>query len=111
MSFLAAEKKDHLARLGEGGGGELNGQCPFKIIFLVMDVVPMRPVFWPKALHHTRRHVSWGQRPRRHPITQKALRNQLPLKGNNILKIELLEPLGVSGDVHLVFGRQACFNS
>ena len=34
MSFLAAGKKDHLARLGEGGGGsELNGQCPFEMKF------------------------------------------------------------------------------
>ena len=40
MPFLAAGKRDHLARLGEGGGSELNGQCPFKRIYFFMDVVP-----------------------------------------------------------------------
>ena len=32
MSFFGGQKKDHLAPLGEGGS-QLNGQCPFKIIF------------------------------------------------------------------------------
>ena len=41
MSFLAAGKKDHLARLGKGGGSELNGQCPFKIIFLSFGFRPL----------------------------------------------------------------------
>ena len=37
--FLTSKKTDHLAHLGEGGGSELNGQCPFKTIFF-LDVVP-----------------------------------------------------------------------
>ena len=47
MSFLAAEKKDHLARLGEGGGSELNGQCPFKIISFFVDVIPYINILLP----------------------------------------------------------------
>ena len=43
MSFFDGRKKDHLARLGEGGGSELNGKCPFKIIFFLLDVVPYLP--------------------------------------------------------------------
>ena len=31
MLFFGGRKKDHLTRLGEGGGSELNGQCLFKI--------------------------------------------------------------------------------
>ena len=41
--FLTSKKTDHLARLGEGGGGPgLNGQCPFKRIFF----------FWMSSLIH-----------------------------------------------------------
>ena len=47
MLFLAAGKRDHLARLGEGGGeSELNGQCPFKRIYFFMDVVPKWDFAW-----------------------------------------------------------------
>ena len=38
MSFLAAGKRTTLPVQARGGGSELNGQCPFKIIFFV-DVV------------------------------------------------------------------------